>query len=88
MEKKLFREVGVVWASSSGRIDWSSEKPSAFGKGKKAQVLWGCWLSAAIWVVWMERNKRIFEAYSGVELEDLWQSLVLGIFMGLCIWGV
>lgn len=34
----------------------------------------GLWrVSCEIWVVWMERNKRTFEVYSGKEVELLWE---------------
>lgn len=36
---------------------------------------------AVILVVWMERNKRIFDAKSGIELEELWDG-VSGHFYG------
>lgn len=36
---------------------------------------------AVILVVWMERNKRIFDAKSGIELEELWVG-VSGHFYG------
>ena len=65
-----------------GRLGWESpaqisarsvQNRSGFGKGKKAKVLRGCGVLAVFWVLWMERNRRIFEVYEGVWVEDLWE---------------
>lgn len=47
-------------------------RDTGFGKGKKAKALWGC---SAFPVIWMERNRRIFDDNSGVWVEDLWEKL-------------
>ncbi|XP_024195633.1 uncharacterized protein LOC112198748 [Rosa chinensis] len=71
--KKLFWEARVDWTTPLERNDLLRENPIAFGKGKKARTLWGCGVLAVVWVIWMERNKRLFENYGGVEKEDLWE---------------
>ena len=45
------------------------------GGGKKAKVLWGCSVLAIFWVLWMERNRRIFEVYEGVGVQFLWERI-------------
>ncbi|XP_040371882.1 uncharacterized protein LOC112192237 isoform X2 [Rosa chinensis] len=71
--KKLFREARVDWTNPLQRSELLREKPLAFGKGKKAKTLWGCGVLAVCWVVWLERNRRIFENYGGSEREDMWE---------------
>ncbi|KAB2635258.1 hypothetical protein D8674_025792 [Pyrus ussuriensis x Pyrus communis] len=44
----------------------------ALGIGRKAKALWGCLVLAVFWNIWLERNKRIFEDYTGVGVADLW----------------
>lgn len=61
------------WSRSLTRIGLFSEKSNAFGKNKKPKKIWNCGVLAVILVVWMERNKRTFEAYGGAELEELWE---------------
>ena len=48
---------------------------SWFSQRNKAKVLWGCSVLAVIWVLWMERNRRIFEDYRGAGMEELWDGV-------------
>lgn len=57
------------------RETYELARDTGFGKGKKAKALWGCSVLPVIWVVWMERNRRIFDDNSGVGVEDLWEKL-------------
>ena len=70
--ENLFWEANVNWPNILTKNQLLSDYPFAFGKGKKAKTLWGCGVLAVFWVVWMERNNRIFEDYGGVGLEELW----------------
>ena len=45
-----------------------------FGKSKRGLVLWQNASIALIWVVWRERNARIFEDKAR-NLENLWDSI-------------
>ena len=70
--ERLFQEASLIWKISSGSCEFLSVTRLGFGRGKKAKVLWRSSILAVIWVVWMERNKQIFEDYKGVGLEELW----------------
>ena len=37
------------------------EKPIGFGTNNLAKVLWKCMVLPLMWVIWIERNNRIFE---------------------------
>ena len=70
--KQFYREAGVTWESPTQISALFVQNLDGFGKGKKAKVLWGCGIFAILWVLWSERNRRIFEAYEGVGFEVLW----------------
>ena len=59
--QKLYWEAGLTWDAPSLISDLFVQNHYGFGKGKKAKVLWGCSVLAIFWVLWMERNRRIFE---------------------------
>lgn len=67
----------MVWSNILTKLDLLSGNPIAFINGKNAKILWGCGVLAVNWVVWMERNKRIFEDYGGAGLEELWERVKL-----------
>ena len=69
---KLFQEVRVSWVIPQGCFELLSTNFEALGIGRKAKALWGCLMSAVFWNIWLERNKRIFEDYTGVGVADLW----------------
>ncbi|KAM2004953.1 hypothetical protein FF1_000090 [Malus domestica] len=68
----LLKEVGAVWVIPKGCFELLSTEFDALGKGRKAKSLWGSLLMALFWNIWRERNKRVFEDYMGVEVEELW----------------
>jgi hypothetical protein len=70
--ERLFLEAGLSWEIPDGICEFLSASRLGFGRGKKAKILWGSSVLAVIWVIWMERNRRIFEDYRGVGLEELW----------------
>ncbi|KAM2348663.1 hypothetical protein ACFX1X_012268 [Malus domestica] len=69
---KLLQEVKASWVIPKGCFELLSTNFQALGKRKKSKVLWGCLVSAIFWHIWLERNKRIFEDYTGVGAEELW----------------
>lgn len=72
LQQKLHREARVTWDSSTQISALFVQNLSGFEKGKKAKVLWGCGVLTVFWVLWMDRNRRIFEVYQGVGVEVLW----------------
>ncbi|KAM1060262.1 hypothetical protein TB1_024191 [Malus domestica] len=69
---KLLKEAGARWVTPKGCFKLLSIKFEGLGKGRKAKTLWGSLLMALFWNIWLERNKRVFEDYKGVGVEDLW----------------
>lgn len=47
------------------------ENPLAFGRVKKAKILWKCAGAALFWVRWEERNVHIFKEKSVHNAEEL-----------------
>lgn len=53
------------------KLGWEGKKAKLCGvhtmvwKGKKARVMWGTMIVTLFWVVWMKRNRRIFEDFVG-----------------------
>lgn len=45
-------------------------KELGFGKEKEAKAFRGCSVLAVLWVISMERNRRMFEVCSGAEMEE------------------
>ena len=37
------------------------EKPIGFGTNNLAKVIWKCIVLSLLWIIWIERNNRIFE---------------------------
>ena len=51
-----------------------------FGRNRKAAILWRCAFLALFWVIWIERNARIFEDKES-SLSFLWDRVhFLGAF--------
>lgn len=67
--KRLFRVTRVSWDNPNSCVELLSERYKLFG-GKK-MVLGRCTVLVIFWVVWNERNGRIFEAARD-EVLDFW----------------
>lgn len=49
-----------------------NEHVSAFAKGEQARVLWKCSVLATLWVIWLQRHKRIFRDSREEDVNSLW----------------
>jgi len=68
----LFKESGGVWVTPRSCYALLSTNFFGGGRSKKEKILWSCRLLAVFWVIWMERNKRIFDDVNGLCVEALW----------------
>ena len=41
--------------------DWLVEVFSTCNWSKQANILWNCWAQPLLWLIWLERNQRVFE---------------------------
>ena len=57
-----------------------------FGKSKRGIVLWQTACIALIWIVWRERNVRIFEDKARSS-ENIWDSIHFLAFWAFCSMG-
>ena len=58
---KLFRIAKMDWVPPRSIFDIVNINYKGFGKSKRGLVLWQTVCIALIWIVWPERNARIFE---------------------------
>ena len=79
---RLFQIAKMDWVPLRSISDMITIKYQGFGKSKRGIVLWQIVCIALIWVVWRERNARIFEdkvRNSG----NLWTLFTSLLFFGL-----
>ena len=58
---KLFQIAKIDWVPPRSISDMMTINYKGFGKSKRGIVLWQTACIALIWVVWRERNAKIFE---------------------------
>lgn len=56
-----------------------------FGGEEMVMVCEKCSAMTIFWVVWMDRNVRIFERAVDEEVDHLWDRIRFGISFGLCL---
>ena len=72
------------WVPSRSISDMMTINYKGFGKSKRGIVLWQTACIALIWVVWQQRNARIFEDKVR-NSENLWDSIhFLASFWAFC----
>ena len=71
---RLFQLAKMDWVPPISISDMMSINYKGFGTSKRGIVLWQNACIALIWVVWRERNARIFEDIAR-NLENLWDSI-------------
>ena len=71
---KLFQLAKMDWAPPRSILDMMSINYKGFGTSKRGIVLWQNACIALIWVVWRERNARIFEDKVR-NSKNLWDSI-------------
>ncbi|KAI5347538.1 hypothetical protein L3X38_000425 [Prunus dulcis] len=69
----LIREVKAIWVIPKDCFSLISTRLDALGKGKKALILWGCLGHSLLWNIWHERNRTIFDDYSGGSELEIWE---------------
>lgn len=71
---RLFLLGGEEWVMPGCVESWLTIHFWGFGRGKKAVVLWKCAFLVVFWVLWNERNSRIFEDKESSSA-DLWDKV-------------
>lgn len=72
----MFEAAGISWDNPQSVSALLSEKDVVFGRrGRKAKVLWSCSVMAVVWVIWWERNRRIFKDFKGDNVECSWDNV-------------
>lgn len=83
--QKIFSFGGEAWVMLGCVRSFFDIQFRGMGRGKKARTLWNCAFMAVFWVVWLERNGRIFNDKKS-SLVELWNKVhFLGkIIQGFC----
>ncbi|KAJ9678120.1 hypothetical protein PVL29_022881 [Vitis rotundifolia] len=71
---KLFQLAKTDWVPPRSIFDMLSTNFNGFGSSKRGVVLWQAACIALIWVVWRERNARIFEDKAR-NSENIWDMI-------------
>ena len=81
---RLFQLAKMDWVPPKSISDMMFINYKGFGKSKRGLVLWQNACIALIWVVWRERNVRIFEDKTR-NSENLWDSIhFIASFWAFC----
>ncbi|RVW25634.1 putative ribonuclease H protein [Vitis vinifera] len=81
---RLFQSAKMDWVSPRSISDMLASNFNGFGFSKRGIVLWQNACIALMWVVWRERNARIFEDKAR-NSEYLWDSIVFLPLFGLFV---
>lgn len=69
--QRLFQISGEMWVCLGSSTRMFEIGSVGFGRDKTGPILWSCTMMALFWVIWLERNARIF--YEKEECVDgLW----------------
>ena len=71
---RLFQLTKIDWVPPRSICDMLSTNFNGFGSSKRGIILWQAACIALLWVVWRERNARIFEDKSR-NSENLWDMI-------------
>ncbi|RVW34013.1 hypothetical protein CK203_091968 [Vitis vinifera] len=74
LTRRLFQLTKIDWVPPRSVFDMISINFNGFGSSKRGIVLWQAACIAILWVVWRERNARIFEDKSR-NSENLWDMI-------------
>ena len=74
-----YMTIGFSWVWLAHCKDIKAYEPKAFGKNKMTRVMWNNVVLAIMWLIWLERNYRIFVAKKRL-LEILWEKLTFSFF--------
>jgi hypothetical protein len=74
----ISQQFGVNWVIPKGFYELLSICLKCVGRGKKAKVLWSCRMQLFFGSFFQEQNRRIFEDFPGLCVEELWN--------GVCFW--
>ena len=72
---RLIKEVKIMWVAPASCGSFLMENIHDFGKGDKAKVVWKCSILALLWVIWQDRNSRIFEDRQEEDINCLWDRI-------------
>lgn len=61
---RLFIIKGESWVCTESLLSFLAMDKVGFGGSKEKRILWECACFAIIWVIWIERNERIFKGRS------------------------
>ena len=71
----LYKTFNLSWSAPVSCYSLLLESFSCLRGTKKARVLWDCAVLAIFWVVWNERNQRIFDNKAGKDSSHLWDEV-------------
>ncbi|RVW55794.1 hypothetical protein CK203_075797 [Vitis vinifera] len=81
---RLFNLVGVIWVPPRSIEDMLVISFKGLGNSVRGKILWQIACLTLIWMVWQERNNRIFEDKGRTE-EVVWDLIGFTLLYGLLV---